>query len=413
MFVLLTTFLEGLGRVSHPDLITESADDDQSRDGGRPVRHLGTLWYHHLTALALPLGSCPRSTWRSSRPRPLVQPLYRAEPPEPGAVPAIVYGMLALGFHGARYRSASVHGRRRGDRAGPADPAGHHHHHPGGTAGRARGDPARLPRAGRHPWQTIWQQTLPRPSRVSHGHDPRPVPGDRRGGAAADRGAAFITFDPEDCRGYTMLPVQIFNWTSHPRKSSSRSGYARSSAAHHAARDERVGIYIRNKYRSAGEPADIPLRDITTISSIDQSENSHSRSASSVGEEPELHLKVPAPASLPPLPVIPSARRPERLLRRLPGGHDVDLVFGKNEITALIGPSGCGKSTVLRCFNRMNDLVPGARVEGKVTTDGRTSTAPRSTRSRSAGASAWSSRSRTRSPSPSTTTSPTARGSSA
>ena len=46
--------------------------------------------------------------------------------------------------------------------------------------------------------------------------------------------------------------------------------------------------------------------------------------------------------------------------------HDVTLPFGKHEITALIGPSGCGKSTVLRCLNRMNDLVPGARVEGEV-----------------------------------------------
>jgi phosphate transport system ATP-binding protein len=38
----------------------------------------------------------------------------------------------------------------------------------------------------------------------------------------------------------------------------------------------------------------------------------------------------------------------------------------KNQITALIGPSGCGKSTVLRCINRMNDLVPSARVEGSI-----------------------------------------------
>lgn len=44
----------------------------------------------------------------------------------------------------------------------------------------------------------------------------------------------------------------------------------------------------------------------------------------------------------------------------------VDLAFGVNEITALIGPSGCGKSTVLRCLNRMNDLVSTARVEGRV-----------------------------------------------
>ncbi|WP_306364070.1 phosphate ABC transporter ATP-binding protein PstB [Nocardia sp. CC227C] len=45
---------------------------------------------------------------------------------------------------------------------------------------------------------------------------------------------------------------------------------------------------------------------------------------------------------------------------------DVNMTFGSREITALIGPSGCGKSTVLRCLNRMNDLVPGARVEGRV-----------------------------------------------
>ena len=45
---------------------------------------------------------------------------------------------------------------------------------------------------------------------------------------------------------------------------------------------------------------------------------------------------------------------------------NVDLRIEKNKITALIGPSGCGKSTVLRCFNRMNDLIPTARVEGDV-----------------------------------------------
>nr|WP_017324262.1 phosphate ABC transporter ATP-binding protein PstB [Synechococcus sp. PCC 7336] len=45
---------------------------------------------------------------------------------------------------------------------------------------------------------------------------------------------------------------------------------------------------------------------------------------------------------------------------------DVNMSVPKNQVTALIGPSGCGKSTMLRCFNRMNDLVPSARVEGKV-----------------------------------------------
>jgi len=47
-----------------------------------------------------------------------------------------------------------------------------------------------------------------------------------------------------------------------------------------------------------------------------------------------------------------------------------------NEVTALIGPSGCGKSTFLRTLNRMNDIVPGARVEGRVGIDGRDIYAP-------------------------------------
>ena len=43
-----------------------------------------------------------------------------------------------------------------------------------------------------------------------------------------------------------------------------------------------------------------------------------------------------------------------------------NMLIGRNQITAMIGPSGCGKSTVLRCFDRMNDLIPTARVEGEV-----------------------------------------------
>jgi phosphate transport system ATP-binding protein len=46
--------------------------------------------------------------------------------------------------------------------------------------------------------------------------------------------------------------------------------------------------------------------------------------------------------------------------------RDVSMRIKKNEITAFIGPSGCGKTTVLRCFNRMNDLIDGARIEGKI-----------------------------------------------
>ena len=50
--------------------------------------------------------------------------------------------------------------------------------------------------------------------------------------------------------------------------------------------------------------------------------------------------------------------------------RDVDLDVPPNSVTAFIGPSGCGKSTILRCFNRMNDLISTARIEGTVTLDG-------------------------------------------
>jgi phosphate transport system ATP-binding protein len=44
----------------------------------------------------------------------------------------------------------------------------------------------------------------------------------------------------------------------------------------------------------------------------------------------------------------------------------VNMTIFKNQITAFIGPSGCGKSTYIRCFNRMNDLIPGAQVSGNI-----------------------------------------------
>ncbi len=50
--------------------------------------------------------------------------------------------------------------------------------------------------------------------------------------------------------------------------------------------------------------------------------------------------------------------------------RDVNISVFQHEITAFIGPSGCGKSTVLRCFNRMNDLIETARVEGELTYHG-------------------------------------------
>jgi phosphate transport system ATP-binding protein len=54
-----------------------------------------------------------------------------------------------------------------------------------------------------------------------------------------------------------------------------------------------------------------------------------------------------------------------------PAVKDVTVSIAPRRITAIIGPSGCGKSTLLRIFNRMNDLIPGARISGEVEVQGR------------------------------------------
>ena len=50
---------------------------------------------------------------------------------------------------------------------------------------------------------------------------------------------------------------------------------------------------------------------------------------------------------------------------------DISMTIEEKEVVAFIGPSGCGKSTFLRLFNRMNDLIPGTRMEGQILIDGR------------------------------------------
>jgi phosphate transport system ATP-binding protein len=69
----------------------------------------------------------------------------------------------------------------------------------------------------------------------------------------------------------------------------------------------------------------------------------------------------PAPNSL---PIVFEVRDLSAYYGDFRAVRDVNIDVRKNEITAFIGPSGCGKTTVLRCFNRMNDLIPGARAEG-------------------------------------------------
>ena len=76
---------------------------------------------------------------------------------------------------------------------------------------------------------------------------------------------------------------------------------------------------------------------------------------------------------------------------------NVNLRSPDNRVTAFIGPSGCGKSTLLRIFNRMYDLYPGQRVEGRVLLDSSNILDPKLDLNLLRAGSAWCSRSRRRS----------------
>jgi phosphate transport system ATP-binding protein len=94
--------------------------------------------------------------------------------------------------------------------------------------------------------------------------------------------------------------------------------------------------------------------------------------STAVTTRPEVPL-APAAAPAPEPPAAVEVFRATSLdfwygsFRALSG---VNLAVQEREITALIGPSGCGKSTFLRCLNRMNDLIPGTKVDGSLTYHG-------------------------------------------
>jgi phosphate transport system ATP-binding protein len=97
-----------------------------------------------------------------------------------------------------------------------------------------------------------------------------------------------------------------------------------------------------------------------------------------VSTNPRTAVATPAPLTAP-TPTVAGGARPATaadvvftvedlnfFYGKFQALRGVGLTIGRNEVTALIGPSGCGKSTFLRCLNRMNDLIPGARVEGRL-----------------------------------------------
>lgn len=85
------------------------------------------------------------------------------------------------------------------------------------------------------------------------------------------------------------------------------------------------------------------------------------------GRADERHARPKAPADA---PIKMSVHELDLYYKDFHALKHVELEFPKNQVTALIGPSGCGKSTLLKSLNRMNDLVEGCRIEGKITLDG-------------------------------------------
>jgi len=93
----------------------------------------------------------------------------------------------------------------------------------------------------------------------------------------------------------------------------------------------------------------------------------------SIVEPPRFNAPAVAPLGVTAIPAAPRTRETVFDIDNLSVSYGpalavqgVSLDIYRNAITALIGPSGCGKSTFLRCLNRLNDLVPNVKVEGKL-----------------------------------------------
>ena len=81
---------------------------------------------------------------------------------------------------------------------------------------------------------------------------------------------------------------------------------------------------------------------------------------------PEIAVERDRPDELPGREALFSVKELTVRYGGVPALADVSLDIYRNYVTAFIGPSGCGKSTFIRCFNRMNDLIPSARVDGTI-----------------------------------------------
>ncbi len=239
---------------------------------------------------------------------------------------------------------------------------------PGGAPHGAAVAPPGLAGAGRDP---VADGPRPRPARGAAGHpdrhDPRALAGDRRDRAAADgrRGDASSRFAPTGSSSrYTALPVEIYNYARSPQDGvPDRSPPAAILILLVLLLTmNATAILLRNRYeqtvverrrhdrRSADRPTSTRRRRVARGASR-RRRRATGRRRADADLRASRERRASGTAALAPCAT-----------------STIDIP--RNQITALIGPSGCGKSTLLRCFNRMNDLIPGARMEGEIRFDG-------------------------------------------
>ncbi len=162
---------------------------------------------------------------------------------------------------------------------------------------------------------------------------------------SAPAGTSFLSQMTE--QSYTALPIVIYNWARQPQEE-----FVALTAA---------GIVVLLVTLLLVNTAAIIARDRFERRSV-RYERPGSFS-SSAGDETEVDVRETPP------PVF-QLEGLSVYYGDFLAVADVTLSVLANEITAFIGPSGCGKSTILRCFNRMNDLIEIARVEGKLSYHG-------------------------------------------
>ena len=203
-------------------------------------------------------------------------------------------------------------------------------------------------------WQVVWRQVLP-----------AAIPGIATGSILALARAigetaplllvgalTYVAVDPTILGSFTALPVQIYQWITRPQE---EFRAARRGRDHGAARDPADDERVR----------DLAPQPLPTTMVRDDMESSTATPARIAGVDEKLLERNELRGLRAPRGALRGVR-PAVAYSGVPALKNVSLEIYKNYVTAFIGPSGCGKSTFIRCFNRMNDLIPSAAIDGRI-----------------------------------------------